>query len=99
MQLLVGHGPDQRLERSSLRLRIQGASTDPLDEATHHGIRLSEAAKGFWGHGCDGVATGSRLGTQAADFIGNGDHLLHIPHIAGELQLADTQLLEIHIWR
>jgi hypothetical protein len=44
MQLLVGHSPDQRLERSSLRLWIQGAGTDFFDKATHYEIRFSEVS-------------------------------------------------------
>jgi hypothetical protein len=42
MQLLVGHGSDQRLERSSLRLWVQSAGTDPLDESTHDRIRIGQ---------------------------------------------------------
>jgi hypothetical protein len=42
VQLLVGHSSNQRLERSSLRLWIQSAGTDPLDESTHDRIRIGQ---------------------------------------------------------
>jgi hypothetical protein len=38
MQLLVGHGPDQRLKGCSLRLGLQGAVANFLDKATHYEI-------------------------------------------------------------
>ena len=90
MQLLVGHGSNQRLERSSLRLRVQSTGTDPLDEATHDRIRVGQVSQGFGSHGNESIGDRLPFPTQALDFIGDGGGFFHIPHLAGKLQLTDA---------